>query len=842
MGARIYTVVGLHSGSWHPVRASNRNNVRGPNQRVNLVIAPRGGVDSANAISYIYHTALLFLTKGGLKLMKYGPLSGFVPLLMIFQAFLAFGQEADTVDFVSSNLPVVIIDTHGQTIPDEPKITADMGIIYNGPGQRNAVTDSCNVYNGKIGIEVRGFSSQQFPKLQYAVETRDTLGADLAVSLLGMPAEADWVLSAGYSDKSLLRNALAYQLANSAGRYASRSRFCELILNGEYMGIYVLFEKIKRDKGRVNITKLKNTDVSGDNLTGGYIVKIDRINDSSDQWWASPYPTVPGARYALKYLYVYPKPEDLVEVQKTYIQDFVTAFETSMLDSNFADTTTGYVRYLDRASAVDYFLFNEMARNVDAYRASFYMYKDRDSKGGKLVLGPVWDFDIAFGNVDYGFGADTAGWDLIELPPVLAEDKEEDQVPFWWNRLATDSTFWYEAGDRWASLRKTVFAPEAVYAFIDSVALYIDEGQARNFQRWPILSTYVWPNAYIGGTYANEIAYVKDWLAHRMTWMDNALPPPRVPVPRPDDTLRVTFNAFSAAAADTVVTLHWETARERNTTQFEIQRRSADSLAQDTTWMTIGTVPAADTSSNILVYAFRDTLHTSANLFYRLKLDGKNSQYVLSPVVNVRVAHPSDSLVCELKSFTADENQGYVHLQWETLRELNTRLFEVQRKLIDTLAQDLPWVTLDSVQAAGTSTSSRTYAYTDSTQTIRQAIYRLRTSGGGSQFQYSTEILVRLVAIATGKTSLPSHFALQQNYPNPFNPATVVGYQLPVAGRVRIMIYDLLGRVVVTLLDEFKNPGTYVVRFDGAKLASGPYICRMTAGDFIASRVMLLMK
>ncbi len=168
----------------------------------------------------------------------------------------AIAQPSFAQTFTSSNLPIVIINTNGFAIADEPKITADMGIIHNGVGVRNNLIDPQNNYNGKIGIEVRGSSSQMFPKKQYSIELRDGLGAGVAASLLGMPVEEDWVLFAPYNDKSLMRDVLAYKLARDMGRYAPRTRYCEVVLNGDYLGIYILMEKVKRDKNRVDIANL----------------------------------------------------------------------------------------------------------------------------------------------------------------------------------------------------------------------------------------------------------------------------------------------------------------------------------------------------------------------------------------------------------------------------------------------------------------------------------------------------------------------------------------------------------------------------------------------------------
>ena len=193
-------------------------------------------------------------------------------------------------EFTASHLPIVLIDTEGREIVNDPKIEARMRIVDNGPGATNRVTDPPNAYDGFIGIEIRGSSTQMFPKKQYGVETRDAEGDNLSVTLLGLPKENDWILYAPYTDKSLVRNVLAYTLARRLGRYATRLKWCELVLNGQYAGVYLLFEKIKQDKNRVAITGLDPEDTSGDAVTGGYIVKIDKWEGSGNERWASPHP------------------------------------------------------------------------------------------------------------------------------------------------------------------------------------------------------------------------------------------------------------------------------------------------------------------------------------------------------------------------------------------------------------------------------------------------------------------------------------------------------------------------------------------------------------------------
>jgi len=447
-----------------------------------------------------------------------------VPMLCLLTSFAAAqGTSRPSVDssFTSSNLPIVIIDTHGQIIRDEPKIDADMGIIYNGEGVRNSLSDPFNHYRGRIGIEIRGSSSQMFPKKQYAVETRDTSGNDASVPLLGLPEESDWVLSAPYNDKSLMRDVLIYRLARSIGRYASRSRYCELVLNGEYMGVYILLEKVGRNKNRVNISKLTSADTLGDALTGGYIVKVDKIEGQDTQGWYSKFPPYLYAWQKTLYQYHYPKQEDIVLPQRTYIQSFIGEFETTMYGPDYADSVIGYPRWIDISSFVDVLLLNELSKNVDGYRLSAFMYKDKDSKGGRLTMGPIWDYNHAFGNSDYYDASLIPGYQLTYLT-TNSWFLQNDQfaVPFWWKRLFGEQKFMNQCRQRWTELRKDQWSLARINSMIDSVTALLDEARVRNFARWPVLGKYVWPNYFVGQTYEQEIGYLRQWIKDRVNWLD----------------------------------------------------------------------------------------------------------------------------------------------------------------------------------------------------------------------------------------------------------------------------------------------------------------------------------
>jgi len=406
------------------------------------------------------------------------------------------------------NLPIILIDTYGAEIPNEPRIPASMGIINNESGV-NFIDDPFNDFNGFITIERRGNSSQWQGKPPYRFETVDDQGENSNVELLGMPAENDWVLYAPWQDKTMIRNVLTYQLSNEMGRYASRSRHVELYLNDEYRGIYVLMEKIKRDGNRVDISKLNPDEITGDDVTGGYILKFDWFNtgDNIGGFESEFDGTI--------YNYHYPKPSDIVPEQEAYIQDYINEFETIMMGTDYTNDSTGYPSMMNVESFVDFILLQELAKNVDAYRLSTYIYKNKESVDNRLIAGPVWDINHGFGNCDYGETWEVDNW-LLEYNP-----EGGDQMAFWWEFLWEDLAFQHKAAIRYTELRQTIFSEEHIYSIIDSIADYLGPAVDRNFARWPLLGNYIWPNYYVFDTYEEEIDYLKSWTAQRLAWMDS---------------------------------------------------------------------------------------------------------------------------------------------------------------------------------------------------------------------------------------------------------------------------------------------------------------------------------
>lgn len=421
-----------------------------------------------------------------------------------------------TVSFSTSSLPIIEINTNNQAIDPDVRIVGDMGIIYNGQGQPNSFGGTYNEYDGKISLEYRGQSSLEFDKKSISFETQDIVGENLNVELLGLPKENDWVLYAPYSDKSLIRNALTYKLQEEMGHYAPRFRFCELMINNEYQGIYLLTEKIKRDKNRVDIAKLSNGDLAGDDVTGGYILKIDKDADPGmNSWEATNIPDYNGWS-PTEYQYHYPKVDDIIPEQKQYIQDYMNDFDLALKATSYTDSINGYRPYVDVNSFLDYLIITELSKDVDSYRYSVFFYKQKETKGGKIVFGPVWDMNTGYGNSDYSTknADETFDWSF---------DKAGKRI-FWFDRMMSDSTFKNELNCRWHNLRSTTLATNKVFGLIDSLTSLLEIPKQRNFYKWQILGNYVWPNKFVGQTYEEEIDYLKDWLTDRMEWMDDSIP------------------------------------------------------------------------------------------------------------------------------------------------------------------------------------------------------------------------------------------------------------------------------------------------------------------------------
>jgi len=420
-----------------------------------------------------------------------------------------------------SKLPLIMFRTNNQQIKADVKITVDMGVIDNGLGNLNYPTDDWNNYSGKVGIEYRGSSSMMFPKKNMGFETRNADGTNADVALLGLPEENDWILHGPYSDKTLIRNYLAYNLALSMGKYAPRTKMCEVYINNVYQGFYILVEKIKRDKNRVDLAKLEAKDVSGIALTGGYIVKIDRSADNSytDGFFSEYDGTGTGGGPQNKkvfYAWSYPDRTEILPAQKDYITRKIRDFENVMVSWFYNDPNMGYTKVIDVNSFIDYWIMVEISKNTDGFRLSAYLHKNRDDRDPLIHMGPIWDYDLAFGNANYLEAANTWGWNYL----VPADGWGN---PNWWNKLLNDNDFRNKLKCRWLELRSTILSNNSIGSIIDQATNEVGDAATRNFDKWPIQGVYVWPNPYVGNTYAEDVNYMKDWMLRRLAWIDSYL-------------------------------------------------------------------------------------------------------------------------------------------------------------------------------------------------------------------------------------------------------------------------------------------------------------------------------
>ncbi len=423
--------------------------------------------------------------------------------------------QAITLTLDSSKLPIVALKLPfllpaNDPIPDTPKVTVGMGIINNGYNVMNHITDVPNGYKGQIGIEKRGSISQTswFLQKSYGLETRDISGADSDAVILGMPIEHDWILYGPYDDESLMRNTLIYQLGRDMGYYTPRAKYCEVqfynyLWQPDYRGIYIMMEKIKRDSNRVNISKLTLTDNAGDDVTGGYIFGVDKNIWANDSGWTSLKDA------GVFFSYKYPKGDEITIQQKNYLKAYVDSFETALQGPNFLSPTIGYKKYIDHNTFIDFFFMQEISKSVDAFRRSAYLHKDKNSKGGKIKAGPLWDFNSALYNAKLcTFERDT-GWAYKTTCWINSSYK----VPFWWGRLLQDSNYTKDLKCRWTQLRSTTLDTTHIFKIIDSIKTYVNDASVRHFLRFDVNT-----NLQV------QCDTLKWWLKKRLAWLDAKMP------------------------------------------------------------------------------------------------------------------------------------------------------------------------------------------------------------------------------------------------------------------------------------------------------------------------------
>ena len=464
------------------------------------------------------------------------------------------------------DLPILFIDSKQKCLDfyTFEKIPATIKVL---DGKSNNVADSSKATPYEIGIKVRGRGSSGFPKLNYTIEFHDSTDKDINVSLLGLPPSDDWVLHGPYLDKSMIRNSFAHWLFRQTGRYSPRTKFFDLYINGVYRGVYELTERIKRGKYRVNVSKLKKTDIEGEELTGGYIWEFDYIIDRHGAGFPSYNPadfqTSDGVNVVLRY----PKKEKITKEQEEYLKNYLNNLEALVKDGKNGN---GYENYVDVASTVDYILHQELTNHADAYVYNFFMYKPKDRTDehgnktvGKTTLGPPWDFELAFknsfkpdsGNNDKKDTNSTIGFFRSNSSWIIENNYNNINVSTglgsytlagWLIEMWRDSVFQIEVSKRWAELRSGVWHTKTIDAYLDSMKTYLTSAAERNFKRWPNLGKASGTNdedlepmkycdtsrpqkarmimgGYNAETWDGEFEHVRTKMKEKMKWMDEQL-------------------------------------------------------------------------------------------------------------------------------------------------------------------------------------------------------------------------------------------------------------------------------------------------------------------------------
>ena len=451
-----------------------------------------------------------------------------------------YKPAVDTVKIDETNLPIVFIDTRcgdstTHVIHKDWRIAARMKIINNANGINYGDTiahpQQTVDYDGWIAIRYRGNSSftesKKKPFSIKTMETADPEGNKVKVPIMGMPKDNDWVLMAPYSDRSMIRDVLMFQLERPWLDYSPRARHCEVILDGIYYGVYIMAERPRKGKNRLN---LDDPGDSGDELTGGYQLQIDRWEQykfnskylAVDQY-GNPY----NAYNHIYFQYEHPDYDEMVpghEAQLNYIQDRINLMEDALASDDYTNPDTGYRQFIDVTSFIDYQLAEEFSANVDGYRLSTHIYKRRDSVDPRFKL-TIWDFNIALGNANYCDGERT---DLWHYQNTWAKATDAfNKIPFWWGKLMDDPIYVKELKSRWAQYRNNNFSIDTINASIDSLVTLLDAKGARerNYAVFPIWGQKLWPvpNYKTVNTWEKEIDYLKSWITERVAWMDEQL-------------------------------------------------------------------------------------------------------------------------------------------------------------------------------------------------------------------------------------------------------------------------------------------------------------------------------
>lgn len=755
---------------------------------------------------------------------------GYAPSETVSGTFVQLGWDVE--DF-NSNLPLVIVNQFGNVMHPQGhhRSTVRFSVIdRDSDGRARLLNDRLHLQSWSDS-NYRGTSSLSFPKKQFGVRLIDDDGRNRNERVLGMPSENNWIMSAPWDDRSLIRNAVAYQVSRDMGRYAPRTRFVELFLHSgsgpltgaHYHGVYMLVERIKWDDNRVDIARLRPDHDSEPEITGGYILNFE----SGREWH------IESSNRRTRFALVRPQVEDITVRQANWIEDYLGDLETELFGPNFRNPQTGYAAYLDPESFIDHHLITETFKEMDGYRLSTYLHKDR---GGRMVMGPVWDYNLSLGNYSTTGawnGHDPTGWYYTYVP-------EESYLNGWYNRLFRDPDFQDQYRARWWELRRAAFSTDHIVNMMHRFVEEVGEATDRNFERWPILGLDVWEYSRVGfPTYDEEISYMVDWIETRLAWIDTQMGK------RPDD-LHSGLRYFWYFGTD---------------------------LPND---KPLSTIPATLALSHPAGIRFESALDgypfdSSHPSWRKASMERRNSPTELNYRSDGNAGRPFDADAMRgiqvRQPFRGDGGENTVIFDVPTtgLQNVVFRFAAMDEGAADALFIDYS-TARDGVEwtTAGLGASrlelSKTYQMfevdlrdIDTAEDNPDLKIRVRFDGRdmsadrGNRVTFNN-ISLDVVQVPTSTSpddaEHPSAESISgmRNHPNPFDSSTNITFSLSRQGDITITVYDAVGRRVASVVEGYFGPGEHTVTFDASDLPSGLYLYRLQTGDLYQSGRMILAK
>ncbi len=390
------------------------------------------------------------------------------------------------------NIPVVRIRTDGNApiLDKENYVKGDITI-----SDPEGLYSDTKEFSARMGIRGRGNSTWEWPKKPWKIKL------DEKASVLGMPADKEWALLANYSDRTLVRNIVAMKISEVCGfAWTPRMRSVEVYLNDEYQGVYTFCEHKKVSSDRVDIDVVEPSDNNGDAVTGGYYLEIEEAQDETTCWYTGM--GVP---------MMFSDPEEPTEDQLHYVKKYFADFEISLRSDYFADSDKGYAKYIDVQSFINYYIIQELAKNVDGnLRKSSFITKER---GKKMEMYHVWDFDLTLGNCGYFDWRVGNGPEGFWIKDFASNCTVGDN---WFNMMMKDPSFVQQLKVRWSHLLPEL---ENILDFIDSQTSALEKAQKRNFREWNINESVDWVMFPSLGSYEKEVEYLKEFYTKRLEWL-----------------------------------------------------------------------------------------------------------------------------------------------------------------------------------------------------------------------------------------------------------------------------------------------------------------------------------